>query len=157
MLPGVRIYNFKRNIDERGFFIEILRTDWKDFIEDDKIVQINLSFSHYGIIRAWHRHLRGQVDYVTVVKGKIKLCIYDGRKESSTYGELNEFIISDKEPRIIRVPGLYWHGTKCLDAEGSLVIYCMNRLYDYENPDEERIASNSKIIMNRYTNKLHEW
>ena len=51
--------------DERGFFAETLRTDWNDFI-DEWVAQANLSFSYPGIVRAWHRHLRGQVDYFLV-------------------------------------------------------------------------------------------
>jgi len=29
MLPGVRAYDLRKNVDERGFFAEILRDDWR--------------------------------------------------------------------------------------------------------------------------------
>jgi dTDP-4-dehydrorhamnose 3,5-epimerase len=34
--------------------------------------------------------------------------------------------------------GDYWHGTKTLGNEPSLLVYFVNRLFDYGNPDEER-------------------
>jgi len=52
MLPGVRTLDLKKNVDERGFFAEIIRQDWKDLLDDDSIVQTNLSFSYPGMIRA---------------------------------------------------------------------------------------------------------
>ncbi len=56
MLPGVRVQDLRKSVDERGFFAEVLREDWKDLLEGDRIVQANLSFSYPGIVRGWHRH-----------------------------------------------------------------------------------------------------
>ena len=55
MLPGFKVHDLKKNVDERGFFAEIYREDWKDLLGDDKVVQANLSYSYPGMIRAWHR------------------------------------------------------------------------------------------------------
>ncbi len=38
MLPGVTTYDLKKNVDERGFFTEILRDDWRELLQDDNIV-----------------------------------------------------------------------------------------------------------------------
>jgi hypothetical protein len=46
-----------------------MRADWKDLLGDDVVVQANLSVTYPGIVRAWHRHLRGQTDYFLVVRG----------------------------------------------------------------------------------------
>jgi len=75
MLPGVEVRQLKRFADERGFFTEIMRRDWDIF--KDEIVQANLSITYPGIVRAWHRHERGQVDYFVCVKGAVKICAYD--------------------------------------------------------------------------------
>jgi len=34
-LQGVRVYELKVLPDERGFFAEVLRSDWKDFLGDE--------------------------------------------------------------------------------------------------------------------------
>lgn len=138
MLPGVRIYNIKKHIDERGFFTELLRLDWKELVGDDSIVQINLSMSYPGVVRAWHRHAKGQIDYMCVIKGKLSVFVYDDRKDSETKGQLDEITLDSEKLQIVRVPGFYWHGTKCVGDEPSLVLYFVTKLYDYENPDEER-------------------
>lgn len=138
MLPDVKVHDIKMIFDERGFFAELLRLDWKDLVGDDDIVQVNLSMSHPGIARAWHRHNRGQIDYMCVIKGKLKVFIYDDRKNSKTKGELNEIVLDSEKPQVVRVPGFYWHGTKCIGDEPSMILYFMTKLYDYENPDEER-------------------
>ena len=67
MLKGIIIKSLKRLADERGFFTEVMRKDWKDLFLNDDPVQANLSISYPYIIRAWHRHLKGQVDYFTAV------------------------------------------------------------------------------------------
>ena len=152
MLPGIRIYELKRFPDERGFFAEIMREDWKDFFGEDKVVQVNLSMSYPGIVRAWHRHLRGQVDYFVVVKGAMKICAYDDDKNSQTYGELTEIISTAEKLQVVRIPGHYWHGTKTIGVEPSLLIYFVTRLYDYSNPDEERRPWNDPTIIPKTIN-----
>ena len=131
-LEGVRTQEINLLPDERGLFAEIMRSDWSDLI-DEKIVQANLSHSYPGIVRAWHRHLRGQVDYFMVVKGAIKICAYD----DNTKG-LVEIVNSSSRPALVRIPGQYWHGTRNVSDELSLVVYFTNRLYDANEPDEER-------------------
>ena len=69
MIKGVLVKENKKFIDDRGFFSELVRKDWNELIQDDIIVQINLNHSHPNIIRAWHRHLQGQVDYFICIEG----------------------------------------------------------------------------------------
>ncbi len=157
MLPGVRVYDVKKNIDERGFFAEIIRNDWKDLLDEDAVVQANLSYSYPGMIRAWHRHVRGQVDYFIVLKWPLKICAYDDRADSKTKGQLDEVVSSGERPQAVRIPGFYWHGTKAVGNEPALTVYCVNRLYDLKNPDEERRAWNDPAIMDPKTGKSFDW
>lgn len=157
MLPGVRILDLNKSVDERGFFAEIMRQDWKDLFEEDLIVQTNLSFSYPGMIRAWHRHNRGQVDYFIVLKGALKICAYDDKQDSATKGQLDEMVTSEEKLQVVRIPGHYWHGTKTLGHKPSLAVYCVNRLYDSKNPDEERRAWNDMRIIDPKTSKSFDW
>jgi len=70
--------------DERGIFTELMRSDWRDLLEEDSIIQANLSMTYPGVVRAWHRHTRGQTDYFLVLKGSIKVCAYDDYEGSPT-------------------------------------------------------------------------
>jgi dTDP-4-dehydrorhamnose 3,5-epimerase len=153
LLEGVKIFEIKKNIDERGFFCEVLRKDWnKEILGEDDFVQANLSVSYPGIIRAWHRHLRGQVDYFLVLQGALKICAYDDKKQ-----EINEIISSSEKLQLVRIPGNYWHGFKNISDKTALVVYFVNRLYDYKNPDEERRPWNDPSIIDKKTGVTFDW
>ncbi len=147
MLNGVKIKKIDRIIDERGYFTEVMRKDWSDLFGEDTIVQANHSFSYPNIIRAWHRHLRGQVDYFLTLKGAIKIGIYDDESK-----ELDEIVSSGLDLQIVRVPGKYWHGFKAISNEPSMLLYFTTRLYDATNPDEERRPWNDTTIIPKIIN-----
>jgi len=147
MLEGIQIKPLMRRCDERGFFLELMRKDWKELFKKDEIVQANLSMSYPGMIRAWHRHLRGQVDYFVALQGAIKICAYN---ESS--GELDEIISIGNDLQIIRIPGEYWHGFKVIGEEKAWLLYFVNKLYDSGNPDEERRPWNDRTIIPKLIN-----
>jgi dTDP-4-dehydrorhamnose 3,5-epimerase len=140
-LRGVRTLDLNVLPDERGYFAEALREDWKE-LEDDRVAQINASFSYPGIIRAWHKHTRGQVDYFLVLQGAMKICAY----EEDT-GRMAEVIASGQKPTLVRIPGKYLHGTKTISNEPSLTVYFVTRLYDYKDPDEIRRPWNDQTII----------
>ncbi len=119
-----------KNIDERGFFAELYRQDWGI---TDNAVQFNMSYTYPGVVRAWHRHNRGQFDIFIVVKGSALIQEYDEENK------VNERIVSSGERlRAIVVNGCMWHGFKALGNEPVLLIYGVTNLYDSRNPDEER-------------------
>ena len=157
MLNGVKVHDLRANSDERGFFAEMLRQDWKDLLGEDTMMQANLSYSYPGMIRAWHRHNRGQVDYFIVLQGSLKICAYDDKQGSATKGELDEIVTSGRKLQVVRIPGHYWHGTKTLGDKPSLTIYCVNRLYDVKNPDEERRPWNDPGVIDPKTSKPFDW
>jgi dTDP-4-dehydrorhamnose 3,5-epimerase len=141
-LNGVKTQEINVIPDERGFFAEALRKDWKDLFGDDWITQTNISCSYPNIIRAWHKHERGQIDYFLVLKGAMKICAY----EEET-GKMAEVIASGEKPSLVRIPGKYLHGTKTVSDQPSLTVYFVTKLYDCKNPDEIRRAWNDPTII----------
>ncbi len=146
MLPGIVVKPLKRFADERGFFTEIMRKDWGDIFQDE-IVQANLSITYPGIVRAWHKHERGQVDYFVCIKGAIKICAYDENTQ-----ELAEIVSTGENIQVVRIPGHYWHGFKVVGNEPAMLVYFVSRLYDYENPDEVRRPWNDPTVVPRKIN-----
>jgi dTDP-4-dehydrorhamnose 3,5-epimerase len=147
MLDGIKVLDLKKFIDERGSFTEIMRVDWKDFFEEDNPVQANLSVSFPGMVRAWHKHERGQVDYFLVISGVMKICAFD-----ETSGELDEIVASGEKLQLVRIPGKYWHGTKTIGTKPSVTVYFVSKLYDYQNPDELRRGWNDQKIIPKSVN-----
>jgi dTDP-4-dehydrorhamnose 3,5-epimerase len=147
MLPGITIKPLKRTSDERGSFTEVFRKDWADLLEKDVTVQSNFSTTYPGIIRAWHRHLRGQTDYFLALKGAIKIGAYDDKT-----GELDEIVSTAQNLQIVRMPGHYWHGFKAVGDEQAMLLYFTTNLYDSTNPDEERRSWNDKSLIPKSVN-----
>jgi dTDP-4-dehydrorhamnose 3,5-epimerase len=141
-LEGVKTYEINLLPDERGFFAEAFRQDWKEFFEGEQITQANLSYSYPNVVRAWHKHLKGQVDHFLVLKGAMKICAYD-----EATGKMAEVIASGEKPTVVRIPGKYLHGTKTVSDTPSLTVYFVNRMYDYKNPDEHRRPWNDQTIV----------
>jgi len=121
--------------DERGRLMEILRRDDEIFIE---FGQVYLTTTYPGVVKAWHFH-KGQDDFITCVKGMLKLVLYDAREGSKTKGEVNEFFIGDFNPLVVRVPRMVYHGWKCVSLEEALVINVPTEPYNRKTPDEHRI------------------
>lgn len=147
MLKGITVRPIKRLNDERGFFAEVFREDWKDLLSEERPVQANLSATYSGTIRAWHRHVRGQTDYFVVLDGGLKICAYDDEVK-----ELDEIISMGRDLQMVRVPGHYWHGFKVLANETASLLYFTTRLYNYQNPDEERRPWNDPTIVPKIIN-----
>jgi dTDP-4-dehydrorhamnose 3,5-epimerase len=157
MLPGVRVHDLKKLPDERGYFCEAMRADWPELLEGDSIVQTNLSMSYPGMIRAWHRHARGQVDYFVLLKGSMKICAYDDEPGSPTRGQLDEVVASAERLQVVRIPGKYWHGTKTVSSGPSLTMYMVSRMYDVAHPDEERRPWNDPTVIHPRTRAAFDW
>jgi len=141
-LKGVKIQEINILPDERGFFAEALRLDWKELLEEGWMEQTNVSYSYPNMIRAWHKHLRGQIDYFLVLKGAMKICALEEKT-----GKMAEVIASGEKPTLVRIPGQYLHGTKTVSPEPSLTVYFVTKLYDYKNPDEIRKPWNDQTII----------
>jgi dTDP-4-dehydrorhamnose 3,5-epimerase len=141
MLPGIIVRPLRRFADERGFFTEIMRSDWTDVFQDE-VCQANMSISYPGMVRAWHKHEKGQVDRFLTIKGALKICAYDDATR-----ELDEVVSACENPQIVRVPGHYWHGFKVVGNEPAILVYFVNRLYDYSAPDEVRRPWNDSTIV----------
>jgi dTDP-4-dehydrorhamnose 3,5-epimerase len=147
MLKGIVIKPLKLSSDERGIFTEIMRKDWKDLLGEDTISQANLSLTFPGIVRAWHRHIKGQTDYFIVLRGTVKICAFDEKTK-----QLDEIVSSSHNIQVVRMPGSYWHGFKAVGNEPAMLLYFTTKLYDYNTPDEERRAWNDQTIIPKSIN-----
>lgn len=141
-IEGVEIQQLKKNCDERGFLMEILREDFPIF---EKFAMAYVSLNYPGVIRAWHYH-KLQDDLFVCVSGMTKVALYDPREGSPTKGEVNEFFIGEDNPQIIKIPVLVYHGYKTIGIKPSLLINFPTKLYDYKNPDEYRVPYNDPSI-----------
>lgn len=142
MIEGVHRKALSVIPDERGYLMEILRSDDKFF---KKFGQVYMTSVYPGVVKGWHYH-KLQTDYITCVHGMIKLVLYDKRDTSRTNGVLKEFYIGEKHPLLVSIPPNVMHGFKGIGDETALIINTVTEPYNYTEPDEFRIPWDSPDI-----------
>jgi dTDP-4-dehydrorhamnose 3,5-epimerase len=142
MIDGVKIKKLKVIPDERGRVMEILRAD-DDFFE--KFGQVYMTTTYPGVVKAWHMH-KNQTDNVACIQGMIKLALYDSREDSPTYKEVNELFLGIHSYLLIQIPPGVFHGWMCISEEEAVIINVPTEVYDYENPDEQRVDPHKNDI-----------
>ena len=142
MIHGVEIKKLAPNVDERGYLMEILRTDDPLFT---RFAQTYISLNYPGVVRAWHYHKK-QNDFFCTVRGMTKIVLYDMREDSPTKGEVQEFFIGEQNPVVLKVPIGVLHGYKTVGDEPSLLLNFPDKLYDRNDPDEYRLPWNSDQV-----------
>ncbi len=150
MIDGVAIKPLKVIPDERGHLMEILRNDDLVF---EKFGQVYMTTTYPGVIKAWHYH-RLQDDNATVIKGMLKVVLYDSRDDSATKGELNEFFMGVHKPILLHIPKGVYHGWKCIGDEEAYVVNCVTEAYNYKNPDEHRLPYDTDAIPYDWDTKM---
>ena len=126
MIEGIIITQLKQIEDERGKIMHMMRLDSKVF---KKFGEIYFSTVKPEFIKAWHLHKEATLNYACI-KGKVKLVLFDDRKESKTLGEYQELILSPEDYFMVTIPPLVWNGFKGIDQEESIIANCMSIPHD---------------------------
>lgn len=142
LIEGVHIRNLKVIPDERGYLMEILRSDWPEF---ERFGQVYITSCYPGIIKGWHYHKK-QTDNFVCIKGMAKVVLYDARAESPTFGLINEFFIGERNPVLIKIPPLVYHGFKAIGGNEAVILNVPTELYNYSDPDEYRVPFDDPSI-----------
>lgn len=126
MIEGVKV--IKKNIfcDERGRIMHMMK---KEDAEFEKFGEIYFSTIYPNVIKGWHLHKEMVLNYV-VVKGMIKLVLYDDRENSSTKGEINEIFIGENNYCLVQIPKNVWNGFKCVGTKEAIVANCSTISHD---------------------------
>lgn len=149
MIEGVMIKKLKVIPDERGRLMEILRRDDEMFVG---FGQVYMTTAYPGVVKGWHYHKK-QYDNMTVVKGMMKIVLYDSREDSNTCGEVNEFFVGEHNPVLVHIPPYVYHGFKCVSIEEAIVVNIPTEVYDYDEPDEFRVDPHNNDIPYNWSRK----
>ena len=126
MIHDVKITPLKIISDNRGKVMHMLRTDSQVF---KKFGEIYFSTIYHQSIKGWHLHKESTLNYVCI-KGKVKLVLFDNRKESSTKGVYQELILSPEDYFLVTIPPNIWNGFKGLDEAESIIANCLTLPHD---------------------------
>jgi dTDP-4-dehydrorhamnose 3,5-epimerase len=149
MIDGVKVKALRVIPDERGRLMEILRNDDESF---QQFGQVYMTTTYPNVVKAWHYH-KLQTDNVAVVKGMLKLVLYDRRDGSPTMGEINEFFIGEHNPLLVQIPQEVYHGWMCISETEAIVINIPTESYDRTEPDEYRLHPHENDIPYEWARK----
>jgi len=142
MIENVEIKPLKVFKDDRGYLMEILRSDDSIF---EKFGQVYLTVAYPNVVKGWHWHKK-QTDFFTVVKGNAKVVLFDMRDGSKTKGKIEEFVIGENNPALLKIPAMVAHGFTPADDNPCFIINCPTEVYNREHPDEERVPFDTDKI-----------
>jgi dTDP-4-dehydrorhamnose 3,5-epimerase len=142
MIDGVKVKRLRVNSDERGNLMEILRNDDPEF---SGFGQAYITTCYPGVVKGWHCH-QFQNDFFCGLQGMTKVVLYDGRPDSPTHGEVNEFFIGPHNPICVVIPMMVMHGFKGIDVGPSMVLNIPNMPYNRQEPDELRLPFDTPEI-----------
>jgi len=141
---GIRGAMLKRttaHVDERGFFMELIR--YTDPFFEEGFAQLSYSKMYQGIVKAWHIH-KTQVDWWFVPIGRLKIGLFDRRPESPSYGKTITLLLGeDVEPAVLKIPAGVAHGCKAIGGTAYL-FYTTSGVYNIE--EEGRIPHDDPTI-----------
>jgi len=121
MIEGVKITELKQIKDERGKIMHMMKNNFEVF---KKFGEIYFSTVNNSYIKAWHLHKEATLNYACI-HGKVRYVLFDDRKSSKTFGEIQEFILSPENYFLVTVPPMIWNGFIGIHTEYSIIANCM--------------------------------
>ena len=121
-IEGIHILPLKIISDHRGSVMHMLRNDSNVF---KRFGEIYFSTIFIDKIKAWHLHKEATLNYACIF-GKVKLVLFDERKDSNTYGKYQEILLSLDNYSLISIPPNIWNGFKGLNKEHSIIANCLD-------------------------------
>jgi dTDP-4-dehydrorhamnose 3,5-epimerase len=142
LIIGVKVRPLRKLPDERGFLLEMLRSDWDEY---ERFGQVYVTAVYPGVVKGWHYH-KIQTDHFICLHGMAKVVLFDGRPDSPTHGQINEFFMGEQNLTLLKIPQLVMHGFKGISSEMTLIVNVPTELFKYDEPDEYRLPWNSAEI-----------
>ena len=112
---------YKNNIDDRGSFIEVLRSNSQG--------QYSFSTTKPQVVRGNHFHTR-KIERFAVISGEALIRM---RKISSN--EIIEYKLSGKTPSFVDIPLWYTHSIQNIGEEDLLTLFWINEPYNEQDSD----------------------
>ena len=128
-IEGVVIIEPRVFRDDRGYFFETFSQQrFNELVAPVTFVQDNESRSTYGVLRGLHfqKPPYAQSKLVRVVKGVVLDVAVDLRKDSPTFGQYEQVLLSEDNKRQFFIPQGLAHGFVVLSPEAVFQYKCDN-------------------------------
>jgi dTDP-4-dehydrorhamnose 3,5-epimerase len=72
------------------------------------------------------------------IAGRLRIVLYDGRRDSPTFESINEILLADESPGLLRIPAGVWHAHQNTGTTEAIVVHLPTCPYDRAAPDKYR-------------------
>ncbi len=126
-IEGVEVRDIHKYLDHRGWLCELFRMDELDKEIFPQMAYCSLTYP--GVSRGPHAHHHQTDIFCFLGPGNFEVRLWDNRRSSKTYGNMQKIYAGKDSPKIVIVPPGVVHGYKVVGTEAGLVFNCPNKLY----------------------------
>ena len=131
MIKKVKLIEADIATDNRGELMFCNKFDMSKIKRFYQITNFKTPF-----VRAWHGH-KCENKYILVLKGVAMLAIVkvDNWKKPNVKSKIQTFILDDKKPKLLFIPGGHVHGFKTLKSDTRLLVFSTSTLHQSKKDD----------------------
>ena len=147
LTEGVSIRNLPTQVDDRGSVFELYDLRW--CFHPEPLVFSYCFTLRPGRVKGWALHKRHEDRYV-VLKGELKLVLFDPRPDSSSYAEICEIWLTEYDRKLVSIPRFVWHADHNVGSTDVIAVNFPTIPYDHCNPDKYRLPIDTELIPYRF-------
>jgi dTDP-4-dehydrorhamnose 3,5-epimerase len=142
-IEGVAFRRLAPHSDHRGSLVPFL--DTRDPFWIEPVVYAYEITIRSGRIKGWGMH-EHQTDRYFVASGNVRVVLYDGRPDRSSYERFAQFFFTDATPGMLAIPPGVWHADQNWGETDARIVNFPTRPYDAASPDKLRLDPHSDVI-----------
>jgi dTDP-4-dehydrorhamnose 3,5-epimerase len=142
-IAGVRLHRPPTQADHRGTLVELYDERWE--FTEEPLVYAYLVTAAPGSARGWVVHTK-QDDRLFFASGRLKVALYDGRRDGPTFGRLNIFHLGTHDRALLLIPAGVWHSVRNVGPEEASFVNFPTRPFDHADPDKYRLPLDTDLI-----------
>ena len=147
LTEGASIRQIPTQVDDRGSVFELYDLRWSFH---PKPLVFSYCFTlRPGRVKGWALHKQHEDRYV-LLKGELKLVLFDPRPDSSTYGEVCEIWLTEYDRKLVSIPEFVWHADHNVGSSDVVAVNFPTIPYDHSNPDKYRLPIDTDLIPYRF-------
>ncbi len=142
-IDGVVVKRLTTHVDHRGGLTPLL--DVRDAFWSEPVVYAYEFSINPGAIKGWGMHER-QADRYYAADGRVRVVLFDGRRDSPTAGELVVLQFGERNPGLVHIPPGVWHADQNWGDAPARIVNFPTAPYEPDLPDRFRIDPHSGVI-----------
>jgi dTDP-4-dehydrorhamnose 3,5-epimerase len=144
---GVSIKQIPTQVDDRGSLFELYDPRWGFH---SKPLVFSYCFTlRPGRVKGWALHKRHEDRYI-LVKGELKLVLFDPRPDSPTRGEVCEIWLTEFDRKLVSIPEFVWHADHNVGSTDAIAVNFPTEPFDHSDPDKYRLPVDTNLIPYRF-------